>query len=277
MSITRLLREELDPFGPRDQAIAMEGVDLVLTPKSALSLSLAIHELVTNAAKFGAFSTPSGSVVVRWALADDSSFSLQWTEVGGPPVPLPMRRGFGTTLIERALAMETGGHATLRYLPSGVVCDVFLPPSSVLSRTVVPIASAVASEPALEPGSGERPYRILVVEDSFLVVGLLDRIFEDLGWTLVGPATRLVDALQLARSGVYDAALLDVNLNGEMSWEVARVLAERSVPFVFSTGYDAKAVLPADLAGVAVVSKPFRIREVEDKMRQAIGTRRAGP
>jgi light-regulated signal transduction histidine kinase (bacteriophytochrome) len=277
VSIRRLLREELEPFGPRDQAIVMEGVDLVLTPKSALSLSLAIHELVTNAAKFGAFSTPSGSVAVRWALAEDNSLSLQWTEVGGPPVRLPTRRGFGSTLIERALAMETGGRAAMHYLPSGVVCDVFLPPSSMLSRTVVPTAPTVAAEPALEPGSGERPYRILVVEDSFLVVTLLDEIFEDLGWAVVGPATRLADALQLARNGVFDVALLDVNLNGEMSWAVARVLAERGVPFVFSTGYDAETVLPADLAGAAVLSKPFRIREVEDKIRQAIGARRAGP
>jgi two-component sensor histidine kinase len=277
VSINRLLREELEPFGPHDHAIALEGVDLVLTPKSALSLSLAIHELVTNAAKFGAFSTPSGSVVVRWALADDNSLSLLWTEVGGPPVQLPTRRGFGSTLIERALAMETGGRAALRYLPGGVVCDVFLPSSSVLSRNVVPTAATRATETGPSEGSRERPYRILVVEDSFLVVTLLERIFEDLGWGLVGRATRVADALELVHSGVFDAALLDVNLNGEMSWGVARVLAERGVPFVFSTGYDAKTVLPADLAGAAVISKPFRIREVEDKIRQAIGARRAGP
>ncbi|MFM9428714.1 CheY-like chemotaxis protein, partial [Variovorax sp. GrIS 2.14] len=84
------------------------------------------------------------------------------------------------------------------------------------------------------------------------------------------------DALDLARTGDFDAALLDVNLNGEMSWEVARVLAERGVPFVFSTGYNMKTVLPADLSGTAVVSKPFRIRDVEDKIREAIAIRRAG-
>ena len=156
------------------------------------------------------------------------------------------------------------------------MCDVFLPPSSVLSRNVAPIAATRAAEAGPSVGRRERPYRILVVEDSFLVVTLLDRIFEDLGWGLVGPATRVADALQLAHSGVFDAALLDVNLNGEMSWEVARLLAERGVPFVFSTGYDAT-VLPADLAGATVISKPFRIREVEDRIRQAIGARRAGP
>ena len=275
VSITRLLREELTPFSPRDHTVTVEGTDLMLTPKSALSLSLAIHELVTNAAKYGAFSTPSGSVAVRWTLADDNSISLSWAEAGGPLVLPPARRGFGSVLIERALAMETGGHATLSYLPGGVVCDVFLPPSSLLSRSIGPSASTPVAEPAPAAGSGELPYRILVVEDSFLVVSLLEEIFEDLGWQSVGPATRLADALLLASTGVFDAALLDVNLDGEMSWEVARVLAERGVPFVFSTGYDIKTVLPAHLAGTAVISKPFRIHEVEDTIRQAIAARRA--
>jgi chemotaxis family two-component system sensor kinase Cph1 len=276
VSITRLLREELEPFGPRDNVVTIEGPDVVLTPKSALSLSLAIHELVTNAAKFGAFSTPGGTVAVRWTLADDNGISLSWTEAGGPRVRPPSRRGFGSTLIERALAMETGGRATLRYEPDGIVCDVFLPPSSVLSRNIVTSASTLAVKEAPHAGSGERPYRILVVEDSFLVVTLLEEIFAGLGWQSVGPATRLVDALELARTGDFDAALLDVNLNGEMSWEVARVLAERGVPFVFSTGYNMKTVLPADLSDTAVISKPFRISEVEDKIRETITTRRAG-
>ena len=276
VSITRLLHEELEPFGPRDNIVKIEGPDLVLTPKSALSLSLAIHELMTNAAKFGAFSKSGGTVAVRWTLADDNGISLSWAEAGGPRVRPPTRRGFGSTLIERALAMETGGSATLRYEPDGIVCDVFLPPSSVLSRNVMTSASTRAVEQAPQAGNSERPYRILVVEDSFLVVTLLEEIFAGLEWLVVGPATRVVDALELARTGVFDAALLDVNLNGEMSWDVARVLSERGVPFVFSTGYNMKTVLPADLSGTAVISKPFRVSEVEDKIRTAIATSRAG-
>ncbi len=276
VSISRLLQEELEPFSARRHAISLEGPDLVLTPKSALSLSLAIHELVTNAAKYGAFSTPVGTVTVRWTLTDNNSISLTWAETGGPPVQPPTRRGFGSTLIERALAMETGGRAALHYLPEGVVCDVFLPPSSVLGRHMMPSAMTPAIELTHQSASAERPYRILVVEDSFLVITLLEKFFEDLGWQFVGPATRLADALVLANSGVFDAALLDVNLNGEMSWEVARVLVGRGVPVVFSTGYDIKTVLPADLAGTPVISKPFRLREVEDKLRQAIAARRVG-
>lgn len=215
-------------------------------------------------------------MAVRWTQAGANGVSLSWAEAGGPRVRPPSRRGFGSTLIERALAMETGGRATVRYEPDGIVCDVFLPSSSVLSRDVMTSASTGAGKQGPHAGSDEPPYRTLVVEDSFLVVTLLEEILEGLGWLSVGPATRVVDALELARTGVFDAALLDVNLNGEMSWEVARVLAERGVPFVFSTGYNIKAVLPADLSGTAVISKPFRISDVEDKIRQTIATRRAG-
>ena len=105
---------------------------------------------------------------------------------------------------------------------------------------------------------------------------LARRDFSSPGLAVGGPATRLADALLLASTGVFDAALLDVNLNGELSWDVARVLADRGVPFVFSTGYHIKTVLPAHLAGTAVISKPFRIREVEDKIRQAIAACHAG-
>jgi chemotaxis family two-component system sensor kinase Cph1 len=212
---------------------------------------------------------------LRWTLADDGGVSLSWTEAGGPPVQTPTRVGFGSTLIERALAMETGGRATLRYLPGGVVCDVFLPSSSVLSRNITPSVSTSEAVPELAAGSLERPYRILVVEDSFLVVTLLEEIFKTLGWQCVGPATRLADAVLLARTGDFDAALLDINLDGEMSWDVARVLAERGVPFVFSTGYDVRTVLPTHLLGTDVISKPFHIRDVEDKIRQAIAKSRA--
>ena len=185
VSITRLLREELEPFGPRDNVVTIEGVDLVLTPKSALSLSLAIQELATNAAKFGALSTSEGTVAVRWALTGENCISLSWAEAGGPRVRPPTRRGFSLALIECALAMKTGGRATLRYEPDGIVCDVFLPASSVLSRNIMTSTSTRAFEQAPDAGSSERPYRILVVDDSFLVVTLLEEIFEGLGWVTV--------------------------------------------------------------------------------------------
>jgi light-regulated signal transduction histidine kinase (bacteriophytochrome) len=212
VSIDRLLREELDAYALEKMKFELSGVNVTLTPKSALSLSLAIHELATNAAKFGAFSRPLGRVEVHWHRPPDGGIELTWREIGGPTVTPPTHVGFGTTLIERALAMETGGRATLHYHPTGVVCEVSLPSSSVLLHSTQE-ATPPRTEPNgidLDPGDRGKPYRILVAEDAFLLVSLLQELFDTLGWEMIGPATRLAEALQLARNESFDAALLDV-------------------------------------------------------------------
>jgi chemotaxis family two-component system sensor kinase Cph1 len=272
VSIENLLREELNQYGKSEREILLRGPDLVLTPKSALSLSLAIHELATNAAKYGSLSHPAGRVSVSWMFAGDGGLNLVWSETGGPLVETPTRRGFGSTLIERALAMETGGRASVRYLATGVVCDVVLPSSSVLINegNVPPVVQIGVIAPVTPSDAEQRPYRILVVEDSFLVVSALEDLFHEYGWTTVGPATRVQDALLLAHTEKFDAALLDVNLNGEMSWDVATMLKERGVPFLFSTGYGSNAALPAHLVGSQVISKPFDLDELEQRMRDVI-------
>jgi light-regulated signal transduction histidine kinase (bacteriophytochrome) len=279
VSILRLLREELDAYTAEPIKVEMNGVDVTLTPKSALSLSLAIHELATNAAKFGAFSQPLGRVAVRWILTTDGGIDLSWCEIGGPPVTPPTHVGFGTTLIERALAMETGGRATLHYHWTGVVCNVFLPPSSVLARFNQ--ENGERPKPPLgiefDPKGAGKPYRILVAEDAFLLVTLLQDLFDTLGWKMIGPATRLVDALQLARHESFDAALLDVNLDGTLSWEVAVVLKERGIPFVFGTGYNVTAILPDNLTGSPVIAKPYQLIELQQVIQRAIVANTATP
>jgi CheY-like chemotaxis protein len=272
ISIDKLLHEELDPYAQEGSGISLSGPEIMLTPKSALSLSLAIHELATNAAKFGAFSLPSGHVGASWRLTADGGVYLSWREAGGPPVKSPARKGFGSTLIERALAMETGGRAELHYNPDGVACDVILPAASVLrydtDLDLVAELAPVSAVPAAEPVA--KTYRILVVEDSFLITTILQDMFDDLGWGVIGPAARVPEALLLAREESFDVALLDINLAGEMSWDVAMILKERGIPFVFSSGYGVTGAMPAELAGSRMVSKPFQLSAVEQVLRQAI-------
>ena len=272
VSIDKLLHEELDAYSAEQMKIELSGVNVMLRPKSALSLSLAIHELATNAAKFGAFSRPLGRVAVGWKLTVDGGLDLSWREIGGPEVKPPTHVGFGTTLIERALDMETGGRAALQYHRTGVVCNVYLPPSSVLMRydqeTVQRPAEAAHVD--LDLSRRREPYRILVAEDAFLLVSLLQEVFETLGWEMIGPATRLADAMHLAQHESFDAALLDVNLDGMMSWEVAIALKERGIPFVFGTGYNVSAVLPDNLTGSPVIAKPYQLTELQQVLRRAI-------
>jgi PAS domain S-box-containing protein len=107
----------------------IEGPNVWVRPRIALALSMALHELATNAAKYGALSVPSGRIVIRWAVisGDLNLLSLQWQEKEGPPVTPPTRKGFGTRLIERSLALELGGEVNIAYEPSGVVCTLATP------------------------------------------------------------------------------------------------------------------------------------------------------
>jgi light-regulated signal transduction histidine kinase (bacteriophytochrome)/CheY-like chemotaxis protein len=275
VSIGKLLREEINHYAVGDRTISLSGPDFLLTPKAALSLSLAVHELATNAAKYGAFTASLGHVAVDWRRASNGGVEMSWAETGGPLVEKPDRRGFGSTLIERALAMDTGGRAKVHFLAAGVVCDISLPPSSVISSSIAPPVAAtlklevrrVADVPA---AASSGAFRILVVEDSFLLVTAIQTMIDDLGWVVVGPATCKADALTLAQSEAFDAALLDVNLDGETSWDVAAALQTRGIPFIFGTGYDVLSVLPEELAGSTIIAKPYYSKELEQRLREVI-------
>ena len=108
----------------------LHGGEVRLSPKQALALSMAIHELATNASKYGALSSAAGEVTVRWEVRGDGvdqRLRLHWSEAGGPPVEQPVRRGFGTRLITEGLAFELNGEAVLEYGKTGVSCVIDVP------------------------------------------------------------------------------------------------------------------------------------------------------
>lgn len=115
-----------DAFRPhgREGQVTAAGPDVDLSPRCALALSLALHELTTNAIKYGALSADGGRVTVNWTVTpgpDETAFVLTWVESGGPPVAPPTRTGFGSGMIQRALSGYVGGATTLAYDPAGVV------------------------------------------------------------------------------------------------------------------------------------------------------------
>ncbi|WP_339651874.1 chemotaxis protein CheB [Halopseudomonas pelagia] len=123
-----LIDTELEPYQGQD--LRIDGPAIVLTPKAGLSLAMAIHELASNAAKYGSLSVPKGQLTVSWAVTEgpDRQLCLNWTESGGPPVPgPPSRRGFGTTLIERSLSFEFDAQVDRSFASSGVVCTIAVP------------------------------------------------------------------------------------------------------------------------------------------------------
>jgi signal transduction histidine kinase/CheY-like chemotaxis protein len=109
----------------KERRLSFSGPDIRLRPKAALALSMALHELATNAVKYGALSNGTGQVEVTWTNGDQ--FQLRWVEAGGPPVMMPSRRGFGSRLIEQGLSHELGGRADLMFESGGVVCVIRAP------------------------------------------------------------------------------------------------------------------------------------------------------
>ncbi|KLE33975.1 CHASE domain-containing protein [Aurantiacibacter luteus] len=110
-----------------DHDVQLEGPDVELAPNDALSLGLAIHELATNAAKYGSLSQPGGSVSVKWKTVTESLVRVEWLERGGPPVKQQRNRGFGTDLIERIVAHELKHPVELDFDPAGVRCVLLIP------------------------------------------------------------------------------------------------------------------------------------------------------
>lgn len=143
---------ELAPY-QQDGVLRVEltGEALQLTPKAALALSMALHELATNAGKYGALSTPQGRVAVEWYTRIEKGqpwLRLLWTEHDGPPITVPGRRGFGSRLIEEGLAFELDGKVALHFEPDGVTCRIDVPLSELVqarnsrpARAITPLVS----------------------------------------------------------------------------------------------------------------------------------------
>ncbi|WP_091737603.1 sensor histidine kinase [Phenylobacterium immobile] len=114
------------PYQPEgaERRLSWRGPDVRLSPRAAIALAMTLHELTTNAVKYGALSTPTGRVTLDWVSPEDGGLRLTWREQGGPPVTPPVRTGFGTRLIQRGLPGELGGAVSVDYAPTGVVCVI---------------------------------------------------------------------------------------------------------------------------------------------------------
>jgi PAS domain S-box-containing protein len=134
-SISELVRAQLAPFAEASGRIAVTGPDLDLKPDAVQGLTLALHELATNAAKYGALSVPEGRVAIDWSLdeasASEPRFRMSWRETNGPPVNPPTRQGFGHVVISEMVASSLRGQVTLDYAPDGVRWAIDAPGSGV--------------------------------------------------------------------------------------------------------------------------------------------------
>jgi CheY-like chemotaxis protein len=233
------------------------GPPVFLEPATAQILALTLHELATNAAKYGALSTSDGDVRLTWHLTTEG-LTLNWLETGGPSVQPPAARGYGTKVISASIDRQLGGRATFEWLPSGLRFVLSIPCGDKTKASEDAQNRSPSDEAMHAPGLGRvlAGTRLLLVEDEALVGMMMKDMLTDLGFQVTGPCARVADALAVAGQQEFHGALLDVNLDGEMVYPVAEALQTQGVPFVFVTGYGAEGI-DRRFAQIPVLQKPI--------------------
>ena len=257
--LARLADEELAAYRTGDaEKIVVRGPDLSLEPRTAQTLALALHELSTNAAKYGALSELAGRVSLTWELKPDH-LVLRWTETDGPPVKAPASPGFGIRVIGASVERQLEGEAAFDWKPEGLCCTLSVPRSEqigILAHDGVGRRTngEDKSQLPLQLGTGNR---VLLVEDEILVAMMMRDILTELGFSVIGPFSRVAEAMVAAVHDEFDAGIIDINLGGEFVYPVADVLVARKIPFVFITGYGVESI-DGRFANVPIMKKPIQ-------------------
>jgi PAS domain S-box-containing protein len=253
-----LVDEELAPYRTSDSdRVQASGPKILLQPATAQTLALVLHELVTNAAKYGALSSLSGKVALMWKW-ERNAIEFRWAETGGPLAKTPSSVGFGTRIVLTSIERQLNGRVSFDWRPEGLHCAFSVPHIDKMEsaermedgRRSADRESAAAEAKLVISGN-----RVMIVEDEALVAMVVSESLSLLGCTVVGPFSRCADAMAAADAGEMDAAILDVNLDGEMVYPLAEMLVARGVPFIFVTGYGAESI-DRRFAQIPVIQKP---------------------
>jgi PAS domain S-box-containing protein len=254
-SLNRLVDEELAPYRDGEaERITIAGPAVFLKPETAQIIALVLHELATNAVKYGALSDAAGKVNLSWQ-CEQNKLSLQWEETGGPPVTPPTIRGYGTKVISASIQQQLSGKATFDWRPQGLTFAMSISVGDAAApskKPRKPRSSAVRTNGA---GAVAKTGSVLLVEDEALVGMMMTDFLRDIGFHVIGPFGRVAEAIDAIEQEQLQAAILDINLRGELIYELADELTGRGIPIVFVTGYGADAV-DRRFADFPVLQKP---------------------
>ncbi|MCQ0987065.1 chemotaxis protein CheB [Jiella marina] len=248
------------------EAIQLSGPDIDIAPAAAQSISMAIHELATNAAKYGSLSVESGELDILWRIEapnGERRLTLQWIERGGPKVEKPTRKGFGSTVLERILISQLDATVDLDFRETGLKAVITIP--------VAQLRNFVATPQRREPPRAEAPVspaevlggkRVLVIDDEWLVAEQHAGALADVGAQVVGPFTQLKQVKDEVLAEPLDLAVVDYNIAGNAALGLIDKLGERGVPVLIVTAYGSSLDLPATVSAKMVLNKPASLTAV---------------
>ncbi len=263
-----LIRLQLSHFADLiGRRIALSGPALSISPAASQTIGMALHELATNAAKYGALSNESGRIAIEWDLqangAAEPKFMLSWAETGGPPVAKPQRRGFGSKVTSGMVEDSVGAEVSVDYAPSGLVWRLECRASNIIDGR---LPSPVPVKPTIRAASGRR---VLVVEDEPLIAAGIAEILELGGFQVIGPAGGVREALWLLEHEGCDTAVLDVNLGAETSEPITLELIRTGIPFVVVSGYS-RDQLPAFFRSAPLIPKPLQAAVLQAQIKSCL-------
>lgn len=275
IDIKELVTLEMAPFAKTGR-VDISGDSRFIRADVAPIFSLVVHELATNASKYGALSRPAGDVSIVLS-AGNQGVSMHWRERGGPKVTEPDMRGFGSTLIEKAVPHELGGTTELRFEPDGVVADIFLPDAIFdyefhRSKAIAQQSQGFAKVTEIDKlNFKEMDGYVLVVEDNYVIANDTKDQINAFGFEDVEVVSNVSDALEALETEAPVLAVLDINLGPNSNSEpVAFRLLELGVPFFFVTGYGEKANLPNALQKAPRLTKPVSSIELKAEIHRSL-------
>lgn len=264
-NLAQIIADETEPY-PRPGQIHVEGPGIVLSANAVQPVSLLIHELATNAIKYGALSVDHGHVHIRLSVLPGQDLELSWTETGGPEVREPTSKGFGSTLVSEVATRQLAGTLRISWPPEGMRLVATFPPRTY--RLESPPGPRSADEPKPQPHEHAGGGRVLVVEDETLIAMELCNDLAALGWEIVGPASTIQEAGRLL-TGILlpDVAVLDVNLGEGLVYPLAEELRAQGVPLIFCTGYE-QLDYPDRYRDCPIIRKPVNRGVLADQLRR---------
>jgi light-regulated signal transduction histidine kinase (bacteriophytochrome)/CheY-like chemotaxis protein len=240
------------------QRVRLTGAPIALAPDAFSILSLVIHELMTNSAKYGALCDQRGWVTIDWRRDPKGDLIIDWREHDGPRVKPPTRRGFGSTIIEHSIPHDLNGDVALDYRPEGFQARIRIPGRYVTSESV----AAVIAQPRRSDGPVRAPERMLVLEDNMIIALDLEDMLTRMGVKDITVVSSVGQALEALNGWSPPFAILDVNLGAETSFPVADALLAAGAPFAFGTGFGDSASFPDRFRDVPVLQKPYSAESV---------------
>jgi len=257
--------------------VEIDGPDVAVSPSSAQGLSMALHELGTNALKYGALSNPAGKVTVSWRVANEEgqpTLLFDWVESGGPTVQPPKHRGFGSTVIERILRTQMLAQSEILFEPNGLEVHCKFPMDRLTGSNNV--LNKVSKDRSLDFELLQGA-KVLVLDDEWLVADQTAQYLGEAGMEVIGPFYALDEARDFAADSKVDLAVLDYNIDGTPVTPLVEDLQAKGVPVIIVSGYGSRLELPQGTLGVDFMPKPVARASLIERAARRLGSATSAP